>query len=64
MLKKRGAVLVRKFALKGPETKGLNFLAAAGTTIDAMARGRLGVDEKLTVHVDPSFSRWSDDRRR
>jgi hypothetical protein len=59
VLQKGGAVLVRKFAVKGPETKGLTFLAATGTKIDGGAEdgadGVWRVDGKLTVRVDPKF---------
>lgn len=56
VLKKGGAVLVRKFTLKGPEAKGLTFLAATGTKIESGgADGAWRVDDKLTVHVDPKL---------
>jgi mono/diheme cytochrome c family protein len=60
VLKRGGAVLVRKFAIKGSDAKGLTFLAATGTKIDggadAGADGVWHVDgNKLTVRIDPKF---------
>lgn len=55
VLREGGAVLLRKFEVKGASTQGLTFLAAVGNKIESAANGAWKVDDKLTVRIDPKF---------
>jgi mono/diheme cytochrome c family protein len=55
VLRKNGAVLVRKFTLKGNAPAGLTFSAAAGNSIESSEPGVWKIDGSLTVRIDPKY---------